>query len=246
MAKRERPDLSKAWPEQTRPHYIKLFSLQERLRARIKLAQELAVHNLEVKYPGNIRKTNPIPVVGKQQPKDYLKEYLDEQLPYIRYYLSRMQGEIEQIKKAYRGGRPPKWSEIITGSPIKVVDGVKTQEFIGVENLAVQIWEKMDDIQVHLLLTLKGDSQAIKESNQVIIDETKKVIKTASKIRTELLFLRPTQTILGSDEFGIYDVIIDQIEPGADEQVQDEQQQHFIDLTTIPTWQQDLHKKKQR
>lgn len=258
MSKRERPDKAKDWPEQTREPYKRLFDLQERLRARLKLAQELAVHNLEVNgnlkqtvpdedpsfgplLPGYVRgrrKSNPIPVVGKQpfdmrrsgQPKDYLKEYQDEELPWIRYYLSRMQGEIEQIKKAFTSGRRPNW----------------LKQILKVEDLTVDIWEKMDDIQGHLLLSLRFNSQALKESNQVIIDGTRAVIETALKIRSELAFLRPGRTIIGPDKFGIYDTIIDPTEPGTGEQAQDEQQQHIMDFTTIPTWQQDLHKKKQR
>lgn len=220
MPKRERPDLSKDWPEQTRPHYKKLFDLQERLRARLKLAQELAVHNLVVKYPSlNLRKTNPIPIPGKQ-PENHLKKYQEEELPYIRYYLSRMQGEIEQIKRAFTTGKRPNWYK----------------QIMKVEDLTVEIWEAMDDIQVHLLLTLRGDSRAIKKSNEIIIEEMKIVIKTALKIKDELLFIRPDQTIIGLDEYGIFDTII----PLAPEP----EEQHFIDLTTTAVWQQDQHRKK--
>lgn len=218
MPKRERPDLSKDWPAQTRKHYIKLFSLQERLRARLKLAQELAVHNLETKFPGtNPRKTNPIPIVGKQQPGDYLKKYIDEQLPHIRYYLSRMQGEIEQIKRAFASGRHPNWYK----------------QALKVEDLTVTIWEKMDDIQVHLLLTLKGDYRAIRESNKVVIDETRTAIETALQIRKELDLLRPGDTTIGLDEFGIYEIIID-LAP---------QPQHYLDLTQL-LWHRSQQKKK--
>lgn len=223
MPKRQRPDLTQPWPAQTRKHYIKLFSLQEQMRARLKMAQELAVHNLIVKYPGNIRKTNPIPVLGKQQPEDYLKKYQDEQLPLIRYFLSRMQGEIEQIKRAFTSGRRPNWYK----------------QILKVEDLSISIWVGMDDIQLHLLLTLKGDFRAIKESNEVIINATRKVIKAAENIRKELLFLLPDQTILGPDEFGIFDTIIDlapQPEPEPEERP-------FMDLTTTTLWQQDQRKK---
>lgn len=216
------------WPEQTLPHYKNLFDLQERLRARLKLAQELAVHNLEMKYPSlDPRKTSPIPIPGKQ-PEDYLDKYKTEQLPYIRYYLSRMQGEIEQIKRAFTSGRRPNWYK----------------QTLLVEELAVKIWKKMDDIEVHLILTLKGDSRALKKSNEVVIDETKLVIETARQIRTELTFLLPDQTAVGPDEFGIFDTIIDSAPLPPFDTAQDAEQPHFMDLTTTAIWQQDQHRKK--
>lgn len=220
MPKRERPDKARDWPEQTREHYIKLFDLQERLRARLKLAQQLAVHNLEIKYPNlNPRKSSPIPIAGKQ-PEDYLEKYKTEQLPYIRYYLSRMQGEIEQIKRAFTSGRRPNWYK----------------QTLEVEKLAVKVWKKMDDIEVHLILTLKGDNRALKKSNEVVIEQTKLVIETAENIRKELLFLRPGQTTIGPDKFRIYDTIID-LAPEPEEPT-------FMDLTTASIWQQDQHRKK--
>ena len=75
MPRKVQPKEYKSWPEQTRPHYIRLFSLQERLRAHLKMAQELAVRNYRLKYDTNPRKTNPIRIVGRQD--DYLRRYVE-------------------------------------------------------------------------------------------------------------------------------------------------------------------------
>lgn len=190
------------WPEQTRPHYIKLFALQERLRAHLKMAQQLALKNYESKHSdGNPRKTNPIRIVSRQD--DYLRKYREDQWPEIKYYLSLMRQEIQEIKSAYKGGRPPKWYEGI----------------LMAETLTEQVWEKMEMIQAHLIITLQS-SQAIKESNKSIIDETAKVLILARDLREVMLFVPLDQAKIGLDKYG-FEAILDLSKP------------HIMDLTQI-------------
>lgn len=208
--KRERPDKTKAWPEQARPNYLKLFGLQERLRAHLKMAQQLALKSYQLNYPENPRKTNPIRIAGRYE--DYLKKYREDQWPEIKFYLLRMRQEIQAIKAAYKGGRPPKWYEAITG----------------IETLTEQIWEKMELIQAHLIITLKDNNQALKASNQVIIEETAGVLGIAYNIREALLSVPLDRAKIGLDKYG-FEAIIDLSE------------QHYLDLT--PIWQQSRQKK---
>ena len=75
------------WPQKTRQHYIKLFSLQERLRAHLKVASDLLS-------------------------KNRIAEYHQDQVPEFLYYLPRMQTEISKIKRIYtpdKHGRWPIW-----------------------------------------------------------------------------------------------------------------------------------------
>ena len=228
MSREIRTDRIKPWPEETRPHYIRLFSLQERLRAHLMLAQQLAEKNYQSKHSGgNPRKTNPLLLANRQN--DYLRKYREDQWPDIKHYLTYMRREIREIKKAYKGGRPPKWYEVIIGSTVEEIDGVKTQELIGVENLTEQILEKMELIQVHLILTLRDNNQSIKQSSQAIIDETVAVLKTAWTIREELLFFRPDRTMLGRDK-DQFEAVLESPTPE-----QPDEEQHFMDLT--PIWQ---------
>lgn len=198
------------WPEQTRQNYIKLFALQERLRAHLKMAQQLALKSYQVNYPGNPRKTNPIRIPGRHE--DYLKKYREDQWPEIKFYLLRMRQEIQAIKAAYKGGRPPKWYEQIAG----------------VETLTEQIWEKMELIQAHLIITLKDNNQALRASNQVIIEETAGLLGIARDIREALLFVPLDRAKIGLDKYG-FEAIIDL------------SVQHYLDLT--PIWQQSRQKK---
>ena len=219
------------WPKETRPHYIRLFSLQERLRAHLKMAHQLALKNYQSKHSGgNPRKTNPILLANRQD--DYLKKYREDQWPDIKHYLTHMRQEIKEIKKSYKGGSPPKWYQVIIGSS---KTKKKVKKFVGVENLTEQIWEKMELIQVHLILTLRDNNQAIKESNQAIIDETVEVLETAWSIREELLFFRPDQTTPGRDK-DQFEAILESPHRG-----QPDQEQPFMDLSTI--WQSQQHKK---
>lgn len=207
-----RPSEWQSWPEQARPHYIKLFALQERLRAHLKMAQQLALKNYQLNYPENARKTQPIRIAGRYE--DYLKKYREDQWPEIKFYLLRMRQEIQDIRAAYKGGRPPKWYESISM----------------VETLAEEIWEKMELIQIHLILTLQGNNQALRESNKVIIDETARVLIIARDIREVLLFVPLDRAKIGLDKYG-FEAIIDLSE------------QHYLDLTQIQLWQRSQQKK---
>lgn len=199
------------WPEQARYHYIKLFALQERLRAHLKMAQQLALKNYYLKFPENPRKTQPIRIASSLQ-ADYLKLYREDQWPDIKHYLLRMRQEIKQIKKAYKTGRPPKWYERIVGSEAKEAAGQRVEEIVGVETLTEQIWEKMELIQAHLIITLQGDNQSLRASNQVIIEETAKVLEIARDIREELLFVPLDHSRIGLDKYG-FEAILDLSQP---------------------------------
>jgi hypothetical protein len=206
MSREARIDRFKAWPDQARPHYIRLFSLQERLRAHLKMAQQLALKNYEVKHSdGNPRKSQPLRIVSRQD--DYLRKYREDQWPEIKYYLGLMRREIEEIKSAYKGGRRPKWYESISMA----------------ETLTDQIWEKMEMIQAHLIITLQS-SPALKQSNKSIIDETAKVLILARDLREVLLFLKLGQSKIGLDKYG-FEAIVDLSE------------QHTIDFTKMQIWQ---------
>jgi hypothetical protein len=213
-SKRVRPEQYKGWPEDKRENYIRLFSLQERLRAHLKMAQELAVRNYRLKYDTNPRKTNPIRIASR--PDDYLRRYREDQWPEIRGYLKHISQEIQIIKAAYKGGRHPKWYEAI---------GM-------VENLAGQILDKMEMIQVQLIVTLRSNGhQSIKESNQAIIDETAKVLILARDLREILLFVPLDRAKIGLDDYG-FEAILDLSKP------------HIMDLSTI--WQHQSRAKNKR
>lgn len=206
MPKRKRLDEYKAWPEQTRPHYIRLFAQQERLRAHLKMAQQLARKNYESRHSdGSPRKSGSLRIVSRSD--DYLKKYREDQWPDIKHYLSHMRQEIQEIKAAYKGGRPPKWYEQIAM----------------VETLTEQILEKMEMIQAHLIITLRS-SPSVKESNLAIINETAKVIIMARDLREVLTFVPLDQAKIGNDDFG-FEAIIDLTE------------QHTIDFTKMHLWQ---------
>lgn len=177
------------WPEQTREHYIRLFSLQERMRAHLKMAQELAIRNYRLKYDSNPRKTSPIRIAGRQD--DYLRRYREDQWPEIKQYLKHINEEIQEIKAVYKGGRPPKWY----------------QQIAMVDILAERIFGKMELIQVQLIYTLQVSSP-IKESNQAIIDETAKVLIIARDLREVLLFVPLDRAKIGLDEYG-FEAILD-------------------------------------
>lgn len=201
--KRVRPEQYKGWPEDKRENYIRLFSLQERLRAHLKMAQELAVRNYRLKYevPTNPRKTNPIRIAGR--PDDYLRRYREDQWPEIKQYLKHIGDEIQNIKAAYKGGRPPKWYE----------------QIVMAETLAERILNKMELIQVQLIYTLQSNSP-IKESNQAVIDETAKVLILARDLREVLTFVPLDRARIGLDKYG-FEAIIDLSKP------------HFMDLSQI-------------
>lgn len=211
MSREVRTDRLKAWPEQVRPNYIRLFSLQERLRVHLKMAQELAKRNYYLKYDTKPRKTNPMFIAGRQD--DYLRKYREDQWPEIKHYLKHISGEIKQIKSAYRGGRPPKWYEQIAM----------------VETLTEQILEKMELIQVQLIVTLRSNGLSIKESNRAIIEETAKVLIIARDLREVLLFVPLDQSKIGLDEYG-FEAILDLAT-----------KQHYLDFSTL--WHQSRAKK---
>lgn len=177
------------------------------------MAQQLALKNYQLYHDGNPRKTQPIRIAGRYE--DYLKKYREDQWPEIKFYLLRMRQEIQDIKAAYKGGRPPKWYESISM----------------VETLAEQIWEKMELIQIHLILTLQGNNQALRESNKVIIDETARVLIIARDIREVLLFVPLDRAKIGLDKYGFEAIINLALE-----------QQHYLDLT--PIWQRSQSKTK--
>lgn len=210
-SERKRTDRVK-WPEQTREHYIRLFSLQERLRVHLKMAQELAKRNYYLKYDTNPRKTNPLRIAGRQD--DYLRKYREDQWPDIKLYLKYMGDEIRTIKSAYKGGRPPKWYEQISM----------------VETLTEQILEKMELIQVQLIVTLRSNGLSIKESNKAIIEETAKALILARDLREVLLFVPLDRAKIGVDEFGFEAILENLTEP------------FIMDLTTL--WQQSRAKNK--
>lgn len=215
MSRDTRIDRLKTWPIEVRPHYIRLFSLQERLRAHLKMAQQLARKNYESKHSdGSPRKSGSIRIVSRSD--DYLKKYREDQWPDIKHYLSRMRQEIQEIKTAYKGGRPPKWHEQIAM----------------VETLTEQILEKMEMIQAHLIITLRS-SPTIKESNLAIINETAKVIIMARDLREVLTFVPLDQAKVGHDDYG-FEAIIDLTE------------QHTIDFTKMTIWHQNQNKTNKR
>lgn len=216
------------WPTETRSHYIKLFALQERLRAHLKMAQQLALKNYQLNYPESARKTQPIRIVGRYE--DYLKKYREDQWPDIRHYLQHMRQEIGRIKAVYKIGRPPKWYERIAGAEAKEVAGQIVEEIIGIETLTEQIWEKMQLIQAHLIITLQGDNQSLRASNQVIIEETAGVLEIARDIREALLFFPLDRAKVGLDKYG-FEAIIDLSKP------------YTLDLTSI--WQRSQQHEKQ-
>lgn len=212
------------WPTETRPHYIKLFALQERLRAHLKMAQQLALKNYRVKHPDSSpRKTNPIRIVSRQD--DYLKKYREDQWPEIKHYLLRMHLEIKEIKKAYKGGRPPKWHD----------------QIVMVETLTEQILEKMEMIQANLIITFQGQGQTIKEINKSIIAGTARVLIIARDLREVLLFVPLDRAKVSLDEYG-FEAIVD-LSPKEDLPEED-QEQHTIDFTQMEIWQQSQQHKK--
>lgn len=204
MPRKVQPTEYKGWPEQTRPHYIRLFSLQERMRVHLKMAQELARRNYYLNYDTPPRKTQPIRIAGRRD--DHLRKYREDQWPEIKHYLKHICDEIDEIKAAYKGGRHPKWYESI----------------LMVENLAGQILEKMEMIQVQLIVTLRSGSQSVKESNETIIKETAKVLIMARDLREVLTFVPLDRSKPGEDEYG-FEAIIDLSKP------------HIMDLSAI--WQ---------
>lgn len=222
MPKRVRPEQYKGWPEDKRANYIRLFSLQERLRVHIKMAQELAKRNYQLKYNTDPRKTNPIRIANR--PDDHLRRYREEQWPEIRGYLKYICEEIDEIKRAYRGGRHPEWYKSI----------------LMAENLAHQILEKMESIQIQLIVTLRNNI-SIKESNQAVIGETAKVLILARDLRETLLFVPLDQAKVGLDDYG-FEAVID-LSPKED-LPQEDQNQHTIDLTQMEIWQRSQAKNK--
>lgn len=173
------------------------------------MAQELAKRNYQLKYEvpgrGNTppRKTQPIPIRIANRPDDHLRRYREEQWPEIREYLKYVCEEIDEIKTAYKGGRHPEWYKSI----------------LMVESLAEQILDKMESIQVQLIVTLKSNI-SIKESNQSIIEETRKVLILARDLREVLTFVPLDRSKPGLDEYG-FEAIIDLTE------------QHYLDLSNI-------------
>lgn len=213
IPKRERPERYTGWPEDKRENYIRLFSLQERLRAHLKMAQELAVRNYRLKYDTNPRKTNPIRIAGR--PDDHLRRYREEQWPEIREYLKHISEEIDEIKRAYKAGRYPKWYDAL----------------VMAEGLVEQILDKMEMIQIQLIVHLrKNGQQAIKESNETIINETAKVLILARDMREVLLSVPLDRAKIGLDQYG-FEAIIDL------------STQHYLDLTQI-LWQHRSQQKK--
>lgn len=169
------------------------------------MAQQLALKNYESKHSdGNPRKSQPLRIVSRQD--DYLKKYREDQWPDIKLYLSHMRAEIFEIKNTYKLGRPPKWHDSISMA----------------ETLTEQISEKMEMIQAHLIITLQGNSQVLKESNKAIIDETAKVLILARDLREVLLFFPLDRAKIGLDKYG-FEAIIDLTE------------QPYMDLSEI--WQ---------
>lgn len=213
MPKRVKLTQYAGWPPSIRENYIRLFSLQERMRAHLKMAQELARRNYNLKYNLDPRKTNPIRLAGR--PDDHLRRYREDQWPEIKYYLHEIDGEMQEIKSAYRGGRYPKWYESI----------------LMAEKIAGQILDKMEMIQAQLIITLRGNGQAIKEINQTIIDETAQVLILARDLREVLLFVPLDQAKIGLDKYG-FEAILDLSKP------------HIMDLTLL--WQNQHRKTTKR
>lgn len=212
MPKRDRSERYASWPPEIRENYIRLFSLQERMRAHLKMAQELARRNYQLKYNLDPRKTQPIRLANR--PDDYLRRYREDQWPEIKYYLHDMDEEIQEIKSAYKGGRYPKWYESI----------------LMTEKIAGQILDKMEMIQAQLIITLRGNGQAIKEINQTIIDETAQVLILARDLREVLTFVPLDQAKIGLDKYG-FEAILDLAKP------------HIMDLSIL--W-QNQHRKTKR
>lgn len=97
MAKKIRgPGHYQPWPQAARPHYIRLFGLQERLRAFLMVGAELA---------------------ETRRLEDYERQLLSPggTLRRIYHFLKEAQKEIAKIKAVYEIGRPPKWYEIAVG-----------------------------------------------------------------------------------------------------------------------------------
>lgn len=153
------------------------------------LAQELALRNYRLKYNRNPRKSGPIPIAGKQD--NHLKEYQAEQLPRVRKNLTLMLKEIDEIKKAFTSTRHPNWYK----------------QTLTVEDLTGQIWKKMNAIEINLILT---ENYPIKESNESIIEQTKQALEIAWDIKRELLFFRLDRISFSLDEFGIFEIIVDE------------------------------------
>lgn len=92
MAKR-----GKTWPIAARPNYIRLFSLTERLRVHLKVAQELAHAKRLISYRKQLCEADGV-----------LRNIYD--------LITQIQVETGEIKAIYgireTAGRPPKWFEI--------------------------------------------------------------------------------------------------------------------------------------
>lgn len=219
MPRKVQPKEYKGWPEDKRANYIRLFSLQERLRVHIKMAQELAKRNYYLRYETSARKTQPIRIVNR--PDDHLRRYREEQWPEIREYLKYVCEEIDEIKTAYKGGRPPEWYKSL----------------LMADSLADQILDKMESIQIQLIVTLKSNI-SLKESNQAIIDETARVLILARDLREVLTFVPLDRSRPGLDEYG-FEAIIDL---SAKEDLP--QEQPYMDLSQLQIWQQSRQKNK--
>lgn len=84
------------WPTETRPHYIRLFGLQERLRGHLKFANELAVAKRLISYEKELTEKDGV-------------------LRNIYHFLKEMDEEIDEIRAARDvaiTGHRPKWLEI--------------------------------------------------------------------------------------------------------------------------------------
>lgn len=160
----------KPWPTAARPHYIRLFSLGERLRVHLKVAQELADAKRLISYRKQLC-----------EPDGVLKN--------IYELIALMQIEIGEARAIYEvgetGGRPPKWFEIIK-EVSRLTDHIKGKMLLIEHDLKYQldvaVIKKTSEAGVSAykiresLLSLRLDQSDIeldKHGLEVIVDQSR-------------------------------------------------------------------------